>query len=395
VTEGLALFLLKLGARRQLRFALQTRAMLANLNRLAGTRVESLAHPDTLEHLLRKLPPEELDRVRTGMVRRLVRMKCLDRYRLFGRFLLAIDGTGHLTFAERHCEHCLSQKQGGRTIYYHMVLEAKLVTPSGLAISVLTEFIENTDPKATKQDCELKAFYRLAKRLKEAFPQLPLCLLLDALYFCEPVLRVCRENRWAYIATFKEGNQPERWQEYEAIRGLSPANRKVWEGRKGRRQEFAWVEGLEIGQERTGVLECRERTSPEQTTTFVWGTNLAVKASTVVPLANQGGRLRWKIENEGFKEQKRGGYNLEHAYSKDPQAAKNYYKLLQIARTLDQLLEKGDLLRKVIGGTVAAVFGGVRGLAPYLKESLRYFIIPEDALNPEDARSFQIRLDTS
>ncbi|MCY2953104.1 MAG: hypothetical protein NTU53_14165, partial [Planctomycetota bacterium] len=47
---------------------------------------------------------------------------------------------------------------------------AKRVTPDGLAISLGSEFIENTDPKATQQDCELKAFRRLAERLKRDYP---------------------------------------------------------------------------------------------------------------------------------------------------------------------------------------------------------------------------------
>ena len=97
------------------------------------------------------------------------------------------------------------------TVYYHMVLEAKLVTEAGLVISLATEFIpggvsrrtlvgresarENADPEATKQDCELGAFYRLAAKLKTAFPQTRICLLLDSLYMAEPVIRTCRENR--------------------------------------------------------------------------------------------------------------------------------------------------------------------------------------------------------
>lgn len=78
----------------------------------------------------------------------------------------------------RHCPKCLERKAGDKTIYYyHPVLEAKLVTASGLAISLgVTEFIENVDPEATKQDCELKAFCRLAPKLKAAFPQLRICL---------------------------------------------------------------------------------------------------------------------------------------------------------------------------------------------------------------------------
>jgi hypothetical protein len=65
------------------------------------------------------------------------------------------------------------------TLYYHPVLEAKLVTANGFSFSVMSEFIENVDLSADKQDCERKAFYRLAKRLKARFPRWPICLLLD------------------------------------------------------------------------------------------------------------------------------------------------------------------------------------------------------------------------
>jgi hypothetical protein len=43
--------------------------------------------------------------------------------------------------------------------------------------------------------------------------------------------------------------------------------------------------------------------------------------------------MRWKIENEGFNVQKRGGYELEHAYTNHPNSAKVFYFLLQIAAT--------------------------------------------------------------
>ena len=67
------------------------------------------------------------------------------------------------------------------------------------------EFIENTDehgkPRSSddefkKQDCELKAFYRLAASLKEHYPRLPICLLLDGLYCNQNVLSICEKNQW-------------------------------------------------------------------------------------------------------------------------------------------------------------------------------------------------------
>jgi hypothetical protein len=53
-------------------------------------------------------------------------------------------------------------------------------------------------------------------------------------------------------------------------------------------------------------------------------TNRSVCLDNVVPLANEGGRLRWRIENEGFNVQKNGGYNLEHAYTKNEHGMKIY-----------------------------------------------------------------------
>jgi hypothetical protein len=54
---------------------------------------------------------------------------------------------------------------------------------------LMSEFLDNTvDEVSSKQDCELKAFHRLAKRLNTAFPRLPITLLLDGLYANGPVM---------------------------------------------------------------------------------------------------------------------------------------------------------------------------------------------------------------
>ena len=62
----------------------------------------------------------------------------------------------------------------------------------------MTEFVENPSQNPTKQDCELKAFYRLAKRLKR-FPRLPICLLLDGLFAGGPTFALCEIYRSKYF----------------------------------------------------------------------------------------------------------------------------------------------------------------------------------------------------
>jgi hypothetical protein len=393
--EGLMLFLLKLGSRRQLRFELDSLEALENLNRLSGCQQDDVAHGDTLNHFLGHVPPAALHRLRRTMVRRLIRMKALDNGRLFGHFLVVLDGTGQFYFRKKHCAHCLTKTVDGKTQYYHHVLEAKLVTPSGLAISIGSEFIENSDPKATKQDCELKAFARLAPRLKKDFPQLLLCLCMDGLYANGTALSICEQNRWKYFITFKEGSMPAVWKEYRTLLELCPQNRTTHTTDLGARQTFAWVEDLEYVDEqnrrqRFNAFQCHQQDGQDKKL-FAWLTNFTIRPQNVVALGNRGGRCRWKIENEGFNIQKNGGFNLEHAYGTGERQIKNYYVLLQIAHMILQLIERGSLL----GADCKRLFGSIRNLARRLAESLRNRLIPCEATDSAVAGSIQIRLDSS
>ena len=392
---GVLLFLLKLQARRQLRFACQTPAMCLNVNTLAETTLARVADPDTLAYFLEQMPRTELPTFLHHAVQRLLRMKVLDRFRLDGWVLVVMDGTGWIVSKTRHCPHCLTKTHEGQVLYYyHHTVEAKLVTALGFTCSLATEFLENIDPKATKQDCEQQAFKRLATTLKARFPQLQICLLLDSLFANEPTLRRCRELGWHYVITFKEGSMPERWQEFQTLKRLQAENRRTLTTPDGYPQAFAWVTGLPVGEEVAHVLECVE-TAPDGTvTTFVWLTDWPLDATNAPRVANDGGRQRWKIENQGFNDQKCGGYALEHAYSENWEVQKQFYVLLQIAHLLAQLVEYGNLLRQALGGSAREVVGGVRSLARYLWESLRATPIPADAVCPQATARIQIRLDS-
>ena len=89
--------------------------------------------------------------------------------------------------------------------------------------------------------------------------------------------------------------------------------------------------------------------------------------------------------------QKNGGYALEHAYSLDETAMKNFYILLQIAHFIAQLIEKGSLLKPFL----KQKFGSIRNIARKLLESLRVHGTDPKELQGLLASHFQIRLDTS
>ncbi len=405
---GLLLFCCKLGSRRQLDFDLRAapRAVLANVNRLAGTQQRTLPVHDTLDHFLQHVGWKPLDALRTQMLRRLLRMKALDRARLLGHVVVAIDGTGHLHFARQHCPHCLVRQYPTHAVYLHMVEEAKLVGPGGMALSMGTVFIDNTavpmragrDGEARTQDCELAAVRRLVPALKAAFPQTRLCLVGDALYGCRPIIELVEAQGWAYVFTFKPGSLPVAWAEFQALLRLHPEQTRRVTLPNGTRQVYRWACGVSAGgaghpEFSVHAVQCEETTVEGKTTTFAWLTNLPVTADTVVAIATKGGRRRWTIENQGFNLQKNSELHLEHAYSTDPERLKAYYYLLQIAHLILQVVERGSLLRRLAaaqGTTVGALFGSLKNIARRLLEDLRHALLPEDP-----GRAMQIRFDDS
>jgi len=404
---GILMFACTLRARRQVRFRLFT-TFLTDLFRVLF-EVEGVPHGDTMNRVLCDLPFEAVQELVCAMAETLIDKKVLYPHRLFGRsYVLAVDATGVLVYHRRHCAHCLTRTHEGQTVYYHNVLEAKIVTPPGLVVSVMSEFIENPedDPtrseKERKQDCELKAFYRLAPRLKARFPRLPLHLAMDGLYAVGPVFAQCRRYGWTFTITLSDDQLRSVNEEFESLAKANPADRLTWRtGRDGQtRQEFRWVNDIAYidsqGHEHAlSVLECRDsRTDKEgleQTTKYKWVTNVCVDARNAVALANEGGRLRWKIENEGFNVQKNGGYDLEHAYTHDEDGMKVYYLLLQIAHLVMQLLDRGRLLAPVFPRGL----GSLRNLAWRLLEALRNATLTSEQYHDLCTRACQIRFDSS
>ncbi len=410
---GLLLFGLGLGSRRSADNDLRDleSAILHNLNHLAGTDQDSLPVTKTLDHFLGHVGSHPFDQLRHQHNQRLIRMKALDDFRFRSDFILIVDGTGYLSFSHRHCAQCLTQKHSsGTTAYLHPVLDAKLVSATGLALSLASEFIENPpgrtplDYQDQKQDCELKAFERLALTLKANFPQLHLCLNGDSLYGCGRFFAVCQENHWHFVVTFKAGRTPDLWQEFQALLKLSPQQKLSATLADKTHRVYRWIEQLPYvdSEKRSwtlGALVCEETSPIGEKTTFAWLTNLVVNRDSVIAIADQVGRLRQKIENEGFNVQKNSGLNLEHVFSQNWDHAKAYYYLLQLGHLLMQLLHHNSLhlaLAKQYGRkTVLTLWGALKKIPQRLLEGLRYYLLPAADFDPQAARRCHISLNTS
>lgn len=378
---GIFMFSVKQGSRNEMNLDRSKGDFAANFERLFG---KCLPHMDTIDDVLRALEDGELERLKAALVASLIEKKVFGKSRLLGRLnRVAVDATGVFSVPEGHCDHCLRRESSTGTVsFFHNVLEAKLITPNGFAISLATEWIENTEVYL-KQDCELKAFRRLAEKLKTYFPRLPICIHADGLYPNKPFFDLCRDKDWNFIVTLKDASLKTLWDDIEMELLTSMNERRVVKA--GNEQAYRWLCQLVYQGVELSWIECCE-TKGGKTTRFVHVTDLTADADNVVELA-ESGRMRFMIENEGFNTLKHQGYALEHKYSRTSYtAAKNYMSLMHIAHLLNQLYERSQLFRPLLVAKMT-----VKHLWKELVSALSGTVIDASGLAPADMDRFQIR----
>jgi hypothetical protein len=369
----------------------------SHIDAITSESLPNCPHGDTVANALEKMSVHDFCLIRTEMISRLLRMRVLEKYRLLDTYyMIAIDATGMITYSQPHCDKCLTKKlSNGTKIYYHPVLEAKLVTRNGLAFSVETEFIENPEGfdysnEKKKQDCELNAFKRLVPRLKRTFPQLKIVLLLDSLYAASSVFELAKKCKWQYLITFKKGSIPTLYEEFETLLPeVEKTQNRIITYQNGDQQQITWLNDNEYAGHKVHIVKSVE-TDGEATIKqqFVFLSSLYLTKQNSDEIVNQEGRRRWVIENQGFNSQKNRGYNLEHAYSEDEKVSKCFYILMQIAHIINQLMERGSLLKKLI-----VTFGSYKNFTLELCNQMTYQSY--DSAVSESPECGQIRLDTS
>jgi hypothetical protein len=358
---GLSLFLFKSGSRNQLNNNRSDGYFSTHYHQMFGMK---LPHQDAVHDVLRALDSEDLEQVKMNLMSRMFEQKWLRDYRLLGKYyLVAVDATGVVSFDERHCSHCLTKKsKSGKITYFHYVLEAKLVTTDGHAFSLASEWIENPSGDFDKQDCERKAFIRIAAKLKKHYPRLPVCILADGLYPYENAFKVCENNGWKFIFVLQEGSLKTVQEELTLPRRQQPAA-GWYTVKQGWRitQQYRYQTGIEYRHKYAlnwiQCIETRNKTGQDkmgtprtvsETSCFEYVTNLLPDRDCVRAIGTAG-RLRWKIENEGFNTQKCGDYELEHKFSRNSYSGlKNYYCMLQIAHAINQVIEKGKWVTAIL-----------------------------------------------
>ena len=341
-------------------------SVVKNLYAFVGDKKQDyLPHGVTINELLEKLNPEELENIQKDIVYSMIRRKTFDDARVLKRWQVIVDATeldeGYKKKNDGYLSRCYNKGEEAEfTKYHRSILEAKIYLGNNLVCSIASEPIENSDEyvnrseETIKQDCESKAFVRLAAKIKKKFPRLPIVITADGLYVTQRVLQICKDYHWDYIIRYKEGCASSIAKEYRALPEVEKS------GTDMEFQNDIMFQDFDVNL--IYYKDKRKVDGEEKTTGFAWITSIRITKNNAKKIV-RAGRNRWKIENQGFNRQKHWQGNIEHACSWNERAQKNHYLMEQIADFMKQLyeyffLEKNEIkkLQKNISSELLASF---------------------------------------
>jgi len=402
---GILCFVFQMASRREANRKMTRPMFLENL-RLFFPELESLPHHDTLNRILSVIDVNQIEEAHIDLVRRLIRKKKFVRYLIQSCYPIAVDGTQKLVRGELHSEQWLERQvhkgEGIETQYYVYVLEANLAFHNGMVIPLMSEFLDYTqgDTSADKQDCELRAFKRLAGRLKKAFPRLPVMLLLDGLYPNGPVMALCREYNWQFMIVLQDSSLPSVWEEFNGLQKLERDNHHemTW---GNRRQRFRWVNEIryEYGKNSRRwltlhVVVCEESWEEvdaksgeivTKTSCHAWLSSKPLSKMNLHERCNLGARHRWGIES-GFLVEKKHGYQYEHCFSENWNAMKGYHFLMRLGHAFNVLGRYTDALYVIVQKV------GVRPFIEFVRETMAGPWLQTEEVRQRFAGTWQLRL---
>ena len=134
-----------------------------------------------------------------------------------------------------------------------------------------------------------------------------------------------------------------------------------------------YINEIDYEGHKVNELKYREETVEKvevKITNFQWITNIIITKKNALKIADTG-RLRWKIENEGFNRQKNWQGDITHACSWNEWALKNHYLMQQISDFMKQLYEY-YILKKL------GIIKKQKNISPDLLESFSWQQTAED-----------------
>ncbi len=391
-------FVFQRASRREANREMTTPIFLENM-RLFFPQLDSLPHHDTVNRFLSGVDINELDNLLFDLINSFIRSKKFLNYLIDNCYPIAIDGTWKFAYYFLWAEECQKREIGDKTQYYCSCLEASLVFHNGIVLPLATEVLDymEGDISSDKQDCETKAFRRLAEKIRKYFPRLKIMVILDGLYPNGPIFEVCQEYKWQSMIVLQDKSLKSVWEEFFGLQKLD-GSKKVKFQWGNRKQEFTWVNDIlytydnDKKEQTVHVVVCEEDWDEvgkdgvieHKHSKHAWISSEPLTSRNFHERCNLGGRYRWGIEN-GFLVEKCFGYHYEHTFSFNWNAMRGFHIIMRIAHMINTLAQYGNLLRSVFAQK------GVMATIKYLDEIFRKIVLNPLMVMESLAQSYQVR----
>lgn len=336
--SGLALFSLKYSSLLQFDRDSQEGGCIHN-NLKTLFNVNQTPRDTYMRERLDEIDPKHLREAFTKLFAQLQRGKGLEKYAFLDKYyLMSGDGTGYFSSKNINCKDCCTKRhKDGSVSYYHQMMSAVIVHPDyPTVIPLCPEPINNSDG-SDKNDCERIASERLYRHVRREHPHLPLIVTEDALGSNGPHIKLLKELDMRFILVVKpDGNKSI----FEYLKGIQC--QECVKKDEEYQYTIKYINSIPLNDshhdlnvnfieiwvhDNSGNLKYHNS----------WVTDILITASNAYRLC-QGGRAKWKIENETFNTLKNQGYHFEHNFGHGfKHLSTNFALLMFLAFLIDQI----------------------------------------------------------
>ncbi len=338
-------------------------------------KIDQVPSDTHLRDVLDMLDYRQYRPIFTRVFSHIQRSKALERFEFIKldnspHYLIAVDGSGYYRSDKIACDCCMIEEHfdcnNTMTIKYaHNILGASIVHPNlKQVVPLCPEPIMRIDGM-TKNDSEQTAFRRFIKDFKREHPKLKAVFALDALYANGPIISLLRDCGYEFIIAvkssksvlFSDAKSGETDGRTKTLERVFSHGQKII---KTTTMKYRYANRLRLHQDKdtpfVNLVEVQEvvewvdtkGVARREELNFSFITDINITDKNVEQLA-EGGRTRWKIENEVFNTLKNRGYNLEHNYGHgEKNLTHNFIMSMFLAFLIDQVQELSCFVFKKI-----------------------------------------------
>jgi hypothetical protein len=301
---------------------LQSRSGKDNVQSIFG--VEKIPCDPQIRNILDLIRANSLNVVFERIYQFLQNGKHLQRYeRLEKNLLICLDGTEYHSSSKISCECCSTRNhRNGKVTYSHTAILPVIAAPNcAEVISLPPEFVTPQDGHE-KQDCETAAAKRWISKHRHLFQGQAITLLGDDLYSRQPMCQHCLDAEMNFIFTCLPSSHSSLYEWLDYLEKNGEVQHLTTKHRKGKSIEiysYRFVNQIPLREQEPSLLvnwcELIVRDSADNSEVYrnAFVTNHAIDINNVAEIV-EGGRCRWKTENENHNVLKTKGYNLEHNF---------------------------------------------------------------------------------